>query len=94
MVSPQSIQAYHEILADGTVRSKKARILKLVERIGGRTRRQLSQITGYELGTVAGRVNELIAEQKLEEVSTEVDPITNKNVGVVDRPTQGQKELF
>ena len=53
---------------------------------GGLSRRQISVITGIELGAVAGRVNKLVKLDLLIEHGKIKDLLTNRMVGLVRLP--------
>lgn len=98
MIAETSIQAYHEILADGTATTQHDRIYQLVKRVGPLTRRQISKITGIEYSTVGARCNKLVNEvpPKLIEQDTVECEFTGKEVKLLQLPPSKptQEALF
>lgn len=58
------LQSYLEVIATGKATDQRVKICKLLSRKQyqkkGLTRRQIANITGFELSAVCGRVNELM----------------------------------
>ncbi len=81
MVAQTSIDALGSIEADGTLASQKERIKEYFRQFDGcHTRRNIGADLNMELGTVAGRCNELIAEGYLQENGCTKCPSTGKKV--------------
>jgi len=92
MVAQTSIDAYHEIIADGTRWKKRELVHKFIEICGPHTRTQISEKTGLKINVVCGRVRELVQDGVFEENRTVLDRETNKHVKVVEL-AKGQQEL-
>ena len=60
----------------------------------GLTRRQLSNVTGIELGAVAGRVNALVADEVVTESGQVECHFTKKTVKLIKPVVEVQGELF
>ena len=93
-----SREAYEDLKASGKERTQRGKILGAVLAFQARgiTRREISQLTGLELGAVAGRVNDMVTDGLLREDGTVVCGTTQKSVGVVFPVVSydGQKRLF
>ena len=83
MVSQTSLEAYDQIIESGTEYTQQEIIQKLIKKVGGLTRRQISKITGLEMGAVAGRVNSLVNQGLLIEEDTTVCEYTHRRVKLV-----------
>lgn len=65
-VAETSRLAYYGVQADGTEKCQKEKIIAALKNAGrGLTRRELSVATGIEPGAIGGRVNALVAADKL-----------------------------
>lgn len=92
-VAETSINAYHNLINTGTLTKRQAELMAYMETVGAVTRRQIAKALEWDTGSAAGRVNELVALGKLEEIGTVKCPKTGKTVGLVCIPT-GQASLF
>jgi len=89
-VRESSIEAYHNFPA------KPRQISKVYEYIcknPGCTRREIAKATGYDTSAVAGRVNELLSVELIEENGRTTCSVTGKSVMAL-RVTPIQQELF
>ncbi|MEE8043596.1 MAG: hypothetical protein V3T32_00505 [Thermodesulfobacteriota bacterium] len=93
LVAETSIEAYHDLINTGTLNNKQAELIAYMGTVGAVTRRQIAKALDWELGSVAGRVRELIDKKELEEIGTVKCPKTGKTVRLVCLPT-GQSEMF
>jgi len=80
-----SVQAHDEITRSGRKNRQEQQVLDVIKANLGISRRKIAQITGFELGSVSGRVNSLLkAVPKIVfEMGTEIDPKTKKTVKLV-----------
>ena len=98
-----SLEAYYDLIKSGKAQTLRCKVLKCIldyhkmPYVDGVTRRQIGRELDMELGTVAGRVNELKASGAVIESGTAIDPKTKKAVGLIklvgERPKTMQREL-
>jgi hypothetical protein len=80
MVAQTSIIAYNEHRASGKVGSQAMHIFDAMQFNKGYSRRELVKITGLELSSVCGRVNEMLQIGMLQESAPRKCSITNKTI--------------
>lgn len=103
-VALTSIESYYELIRTGKQQTLRCKVLKCIldhhknPYHDGITRRQIGTMLGMELGTVAGRVKELLEAGAVVEDGTVVDPRTKKSVKLIKlvggRPPMEQREMF
>ena len=76
-----SLIAYDGLKSEGKELTQKQRILKLInEENKPMSRKEISAVTGYEINAISGRVNTLLKEGKIKEVSRRRCKITKKTI--------------
>lgn len=90
MVRPTSIEAYRSHAAKPR---QIAKVYEYIKKFPKCTRRQIAKATGYDVSAVAGRVNELLSVEAIEECGRVTCPITGKSVMAL-RVVPAQCELF
>ena len=103
-VALTSIESYYELVRTGKQHTLRCKVLKCIldhhknPYHDGITRRSIGAKIDMELGTVAGRVKELVDAGAVVEEGTVVDPRTNKSVKLIKlvgaRPKPEQREMF
>lgn len=94
-VAMTSRMAYEHLRATGKVATQKARILaEILEAPQGISRRALAEITGMELGAVAGRCNDLVKESLVLEDGERTCSWTGRTVKLLKPIGSHQGELF
>lgn len=92
-VATTSIHAYQEHRDSGKV-GRQARTILFSMPVGvSYSRRELAELTGIEISSICGRVNELVSIGLLEETPTRRCRITGKSVHPVRR-LPSQPDLF
>lgn len=96
MIANTSKLAYEELVSSGKSATQRALILRqlLINWKTGLTRRDISRVTGLELGAVAGRVNALVKDGIVSEDNETLDPVTHKTVKLIKPITGLQTEMF
>lgn len=80
-VRATSLEAYEHINATGKAGSQRSVIYYTVARHPeGITRRALSDLTGFEINAVSGRVNQLVGLGLLAELPAVLDEVTKRHV--------------
>jgi hypothetical protein len=79
-VATTSIDAYREHKATGKLGQQATTILNTMAPDRDYSRKELARITGFELASVCGRVNELLAIGLLDELASRKCSITGKNI--------------
>lgn len=79
-VAETSIAAYHEHRDSGKVGKQAQTILDRMRPGWGYSRRELAMVTGLELSSICGRVNELLKIGMLEEQHPRKCGVTGKTV--------------
>ena len=79
-VSTTSIDAYREHKETGKLGNQASTILSVMSPDEDYSRKELARITGYELASVCGRVNELLAIGLIDELPSRKCKITGKNI--------------
>lgn len=74
---PTSIEAYRTHAAKPR---QIAKVYEFIKRYPRCTRRQIAKGTGYDVSAVAGRVNELLTVEAIEECGRVTCPVTGKTV--------------
>jgi hypothetical protein len=85
-VADTSIEAYHEHRDSGRLGAQHLHILDQMRPGWGYSRRELMLITGLELSSICGRVNELVKLGMLQEQSPRKCGITGRRVVPVIKP--------
>ena len=98
-----SLESYYELIRSGKANTQRCAVLKCIldhhknPHHDGITRRSIGTKLGMELGTVAGRVKELVDAGAVVEDGTVQDPRTGKQVKLIklvgQRP-KPQPDLF
>lgn len=91
-VADTSIEAYHA-MRPVELNASQQRLMDAIEDGQDYSRSELAAITGMRLSSVCGRVNELIAAQRLEHGPQRSCRETGKTVNPVRLPRE-QRELF
>ena len=91
-VSKSSLESYDALKASGMAESYAA-ILGFMKHGVIYTRKEIARALKLETSSVAGRVNELIDEEKIEVAGRKVCPISNRNVEAI-MLTSDQRQLF
>ena len=99
-----SLEAYYDLIKSGKAQTLRCKVLKCIldhhktPHADGITRRQIGRELDMELGTVSGRVHELIESGAVIEEGTTTDPKTKKAVGLIklvgERPKTMQRSMF
>ena len=99
-----SLEAYYDLIKSGKAQTLRCKVLKCIldyhkmPYVDGVTRRQIGRELDMELGTVSGRVHELLESGAVIESGTTTDPKTNKAVGLIklvgERPKTMQRSMF
>jgi len=94
-VRETSLEAYSAIKSDGTLTRQQQHIIDKMRTAFRRdiTRSELSQLTGYPINVIAGRVNELVKLGALVEVHKRTCTVTGRNVMALAIPVR-QGDLF
>ena len=92
-VASTSIQCYHAIRGEGRVSNQQAVILSAIREGRDYSLQELVRITGLQINTVSGRVNELKEMALLDVSETRKCSITGRTVHPVKLPLK-QRELF
>lgn len=79
-VASTSIEAYIEHKDSGKLGQQATSILNKMSPHQDYSRKELARLTGFELASICGRVNELLALGLLEELATRKCSITGKNI--------------
>lgn len=66
-----------------TATNCRALVYKFLKNIGPSTRQEIASFTSLRLSSVCGRVNELIADNKLVVIGTVIDPNSNREVELI-----------
>ncbi len=77
-VRQSSLEAYQEIILDGTITSQKLQVLYFIKRFTGVTRNEINRETGITINAVCGRVRTLLDEKAIYEDGWKTDEITRK----------------
>ena len=97
-VADTSLIAYDKIISTQKMSRQQIAIIDWVERIGnkfsGITRSELSEASGIRLSSVCGRVNELVAIGKLEELPRRPCRVTKSSAHPVRPKGFEQMSLF
>ena len=70
-----------------------AKVFEYIKHHANCTRREIAKATGYDVSAVAGRVNELLSVELVEECGRKVCSVTGKSVMAL-RVAPSQMELF
>ena len=93
-----SSESYQEVQSSGREASQIESIFKIISDRGMLSRREIAQLSGFELSAVCGRVNRLIKQRRIREYGTKQCGVTKKTVGVLSVwPTDSethQQDLF
>ena len=99
-----SLEAYYDLIKSGKAQTLRCKVLRCIldhhktPHADGITRRQIGRELDMELGSVAGRVTELLESGAVIEEGTTTDPRTKKAVGLIklvgDRPKTMQRSMF
>tara|TARA_R110000868_G_scaffold218623_1_gene469428 strand:- start:53 stop:346 length:294 start_codon:yes stop_codon:yes gene_type:complete len=79
-VSTTSIEAYIEHKETGKIGKQASTILNKMDPNCDYSRKELARLTGFELASICGRVNELLAIGLLDELASRKCSITGKNI--------------
>jgi hypothetical protein len=79
-VAETSVMAYKEHRAIGKVGSQAMYIFEIMEFNKGYSRREIVKITGLELSSVCGRINEMLQSGMIEELVPRKCNITGKTI--------------
>ena len=79
-VAETSLMAYEEHIASGKVGAQAQSIINSMRTEQDYSRRELARLTGLELSSICGRVNELVAIGKLEECDKRRCAVTGKTI--------------
>lgn len=82
-VRDTSIAAHEEIKGSGTMSKQQRAVLDLVRKHPGKTRLELSQISGMRLSSVCGRVNELVRAKLIDDAEVRPCSLTGKSAHVL-----------
>ncbi len=82
-VADTSIEAYEEHKAEGKVGAQSNMILKKMRPNTNYSRRELSRLTGIDLSSICGRVNEMLSVGLLVEDAQRKCLITSKKINPV-----------
>jgi len=94
-VADTSIEAYREHKDTGKVGQQATAILNQMSPDRDYSRKELAGLTGFELASVCGRVNEMLALGLLDELPSRKCSITGKNIHPVKLRTHAyQTTLF
>lgn len=77
-VAETSLQAFHSLRSEGKIAPQESRVLAAIEARGAMTREEIADATGLRLSAVCGRVNSLVADRRLVERGTRMNPVTRK----------------
>jgi len=95
MIATTSIEAYREHRDSGKLGQQASTILNKMSPDRDYSRKELARLTGFELASVCGRVNELLAIGLLDELASRKCSITGKNIHPVKLRTHAyQTTLF
>ena len=84
-VAGTSIQAYNEHRASGKLNNQSQHILDCMKFGIAYSRRELIGLTGLELSSICGRVNEMLSAGILKEAPQRKCSVTNKTITPVER---------
>jgi hypothetical protein len=76
MVSTTSLAAYRTILGDGRAFTQKQKVLIAIRQAPGLTRHELTEVTGFPINVVCGRVAELVHARHVYEGGQRESPLT------------------
>ena len=79
-VAETSVMAYKEHRATGKVGSQAMYIFEALEFNKGYSRREIVEITGLELSSVCGRINEMLQSGMIEELVPRKCNVTGKTI--------------
>ena len=79
-VASTSIRAYTEHRDSGKLGQQASTILSTMSPVRDYSRKELARLTGFELSSICGRVNELLSIGLLEEMPARKCSITGKNI--------------
>jgi hypothetical protein len=79
-VASTSIEAYIEHKDTGKLGKQASNILEKMVPAKDYSRKELARLTGFELSSICGRVNELLEMGMLEELAPRKCSITGKNI--------------
>ena len=79
-VAETSVMAYKEHRATGKVGSQAMYIFETLEFNKGYSRREIVEITGLELSSVCGRINEMLQSGMIEELVPRKCNVTGKTI--------------
>ena len=85
-VAETSKTVYHNLIDTGKLTKRQAEVMAYMQTVGTVTRRQIADGMDWDTGSVAGRVCELVAMNKLEEFGTTKCPKFGNTVGLVRLP--------
>ncbi len=88
MIADTSIEAYREHKDSGKVGAQASAILNVMKPDEDYSRKELARITGYELASVCGRVNEMLSIGLIDELPSRKCKITGKNIHPVKLKAQ------
>ena len=84
MIAQTSQMAYDELVASGKEETQRGVVLSAVLlRPGGVTRRELSKLTGLEIGATTGRVNGLVRDGLLDDSEVVTCGVTGRPVKLI-----------
>ena len=78
-----SRSSYRTVKTDGTMGRQQQMILSLLKKRPGKTRLEISHLSGIRLSSVCGRVDELIRAGKLEDNHKRICSISKRTAHVV-----------
>ena len=81
-----SVNSYIELKESGKLTRRQAEVMEYMKTVKSVTRRNIAKGLDWDTGSAAGRVNELVAMKRLDEVGSEKCPKTGKTVGLVRLP--------
>lgn len=94
-IATTSIEAYREHKQTGKVGQQASAILSKMVPDKDYSRKELARLTGFELASICGRVNELLAIGLLDELPSRKCSVTGKNIHPVKLRTHAnQTTLF
>lgn len=83
LVTDTSIHSYDALKAEGANKKLHAKIVEAMRDGAVYTRRQIAGLTGIETSSVAGRVNELIADGFIQVLGKAKCPVTGRMVETI-----------
>lgn len=93
-VSSTSIEAYHDIQAEGKLKPQHDIIMQVIAPIRDYSLQELCQLTKLPINVVSGRCNELKAARRLETAQKRSCSITQRTIAPVRLPRKQMEFLL